>query len=217
MQATQELKPRAMRYLPIELDVLDKEALVVGSGAEAAAKVDRLLAAGARVAVVSPPAGEVHQALEARARAGRIALTRRSVERADLEGKVVIFLEPVDDDLSCRLFEEASRSGRLVCTLDRPELSTFANPAVASVSGLTMSFGTGGVSPSIVRRIREDLEALFSDPRFARMMGSLAKLRASLPRGERAERMKEAAQGFAIEARLRFPAWVERGGDAEAP
>lgn len=204
---------RAMRYLPIELDVLDKGALVVGSGAEAASKVERLLAAGARVLVVSPPAGELHPVLEARAREGRIALERRPVERVDLEGKVIIFLEPGDDDLSRRLFEEASQGGRLVCTLDRPEHSTFANPAVASVSGLTMSFGTGGVSPSVVRRIREDLEALFSDPRFARMMGSLAKLRGSLPRGERSQQMKAAAEGFAIEARLRFPAWVEREGD----
>jgi precorrin-2 dehydrogenase/sirohydrochlorin ferrochelatase len=212
-----------MRYLPIELDVLDKEALVIGSGAEAASKVDRLLAAGARVTVVAPPAGEVHAAIEARAREGRISIARRAVEPGDLQGKVVIFLEPGesgepgDADLSRRLYEEASRSGRLVCTLDRPELSTFANPAVARVAGLTMSFGSGGVSPSVVRRIREDLEALFSDPRFARMMGSLAKLRASLSRGERSPRMKEAAKGFAIEARLRFPAWVERGTDAGDP
>ena len=83
--------------------------------------------------------------------------------------------------------------GRLVCTLDRPELSTFVNPAVARASGLTMTFATGGVSPGAMRRIREDLEALFGDPRFARFLDALSGLRARLPRGERAARMAEAA------------------------
>lgn len=197
-----------MRYLPIELDVADRDALVIGSDPEVLSKIDRLLRAGARVSVIAP--GEVHPAIEEHWRAGRVTLHRREPKPADLEGKAVVFLAPGDDELSRRLYEEASRDGRLVCTLDRPEVSTFANPAVASAPGLTMSFSTGGVSPSTARRIREDLEALFSDPRFARYMEVLRKLRSALPRGERGERMKRAAEGFAIEARLRFPAWVER-------
>lgn len=198
-----------MRHLPIELDVADRDALVIGSNPEVLSKIDRLLRAGARVAVIAP--GEVHPAIEEHWRAGRVALHRRVPELSDLAGKAIVFLAAGDDALSRLFFEEASRTGRLVCTLDRPEVSTFVNPAVAHAPGLTMSFSTGGASPSTARRIREDLEALFSDPRFARYMDALRKLRSALPRGERAERMKRAAEGFAIEARLRFPAWLERG------
>ena len=39
----------------------------------------------------------------------------------------------------------------------------------------------------------------------------LRALRASLPRGERAARLAEAVKGFAVEARLVFPAWFEAG------
>jgi precorrin-2 dehydrogenase/sirohydrochlorin ferrochelatase len=76
-----------------------------------------------------------------------------------------------------------------------------------------MTFATGGTSPGVVRRIREDLEALFGDPRFGRFLGTLEGLRSRLPRGERAARMAEAVKGFALDAKLRFPAWVERGED----
>lgn len=197
-----------MRYLPIELDVRDRAALVVGAGPEAASKVERLLAAGAKVTVAAT-SERMDPLIEEAAQSGRVQCVRRAIDAADLEGKVIIFLEPGDDDLSRRLFEEAAREGRLVCTLDRPELSTFANPAVARVPGMTMSFSSGGVSPSVVRRVREDLEALFSNPRFERFMEALRALRGSLKRGERGARMKEAAEGFSIEARLRFPRWVD--------
>lgn len=201
----------SMRYFPIELDVLDRDALVIGGGSEAASKIDRLLAAGAKVTVITRGSG-AHPIVEERAREGQITWLVRAPSLSDAEGKAIIFLEAEGDDadeaLSRRLFEEASRVGLLVCTLDRPEVSTFANPSVARAPGLTMSFSSGGVSPSVVRRVREDLEALFSDPLFARFMDRLKALRSSLPRGERSRVMKEAVAGFALEARLHFPRWL---------
>lgn len=199
-----------MRTLTIELDVRGRSALVVGGRGEAVGKIDRLLLAGARVTVIAPH--PVEPGVEEAAREGRIELLRRAPEESDAEERAVVFLEPeVDPDLSRRLFERAKRSGALVCTLDRPEVSTFINPAVVHASGITLSVSTGGVSPALARRIREDLEALFSDARVARFMSALGELRAALPRGERGARVKEAVKGFAIEARLRFPGWFERG------
>ncbi|MDC3960192.1 precorrin-2 dehydrogenase/sirohydrochlorin ferrochelatase family protein [Polyangium jinanense] len=198
-----------MRYLPIELDVQGREALVVGASAEVVAKVERLLAAGARVVVVAP--GEVDPVIEAMAADGRLALARREPLAGDVDGKAIVFVATTEEGRAAAFHARGLAEGRLVCTLDRPELSTFVNPAVARAAGLSMTFATGGTSPGAVRRIREDLEALFGDPRFARFLEGLAGLRARLPRGERAVRMAEAVKGFAVEARLRFPAWVERG------
>ncbi|MDI3290882.1 NAD(P)-dependent oxidoreductase [Polyangium sp. 15x6] len=198
-----------MRYLPIELDVQGREALVIGASAEVVPKVERLLAAGARVVVVAP--GEVDPAIEAMAAEGRIDLERREPLADDASGKAIVFVATTEDGRAAPFHARGLAEGGLVCTLDRPELSTFVNPAVARAAGLTMTFATGGTSPGAVRRIREDLEALFGDPRFARFLEGLADLRARLPRGERAVRMAEAVEGFAVEAKLRFPAWVERG------
>lgn len=196
-----------MLYLPIELDVRGREALVVGGGAIVAAKVARLVEAGARVTVVAPD--EVDPAVEAHAASGQVTIVRRPFEPHDLEGKVIVFVEPGDDDLSRRLFAWAEREARLLCTLDRPEVCTFINPAVVRAPSITMSFSTAGASPGTLRRIREDLEALFSDPRFDRFIEALRSLRATLPRGKRAARMARAVEGFTIEAKLRFPSWFE--------
>jgi precorrin-2 dehydrogenase/sirohydrochlorin ferrochelatase len=200
-----------MRYLPIELDVAGREALVVGAGAEALSKVDRLIDAGARVTVIAErdPGPE----LEARAADGRIALLAREATDADLAGKVIVFVAPPTtaggEARSLRWHAAARAGGGLFCAIDRPEACTFVNAAIARAPGLTMTFSTGGASPGAARRVREDLGALFADPRWARFIEALAALRASLPRGQRAARMAEAVNGFAIEARLRFPAWFE--------
>jgi len=200
-----------VRYLPVEVDVQGRLALVVGASAEIVPKVERLLAAGARVVVVAP--GEVDPAIEAFFAEGRIDLQRREPSASDVDGKVIVFVATSEDGRAPPFHARGLAEGRLVCTLDRPELSTFVNPAVARAHGLTMTFATGGTSPGVVRRIREDLEALFGDPRFGQFLGALDGLRSRLPRGERAARMAEAVKGFALDAKLRFPAWVERGED----
>jgi precorrin-2 dehydrogenase/sirohydrochlorin ferrochelatase len=78
-------------------------------------------------------------------------------------------------------------------------------------SGLTIAFSSGGASPGALRRIREDLGALFSDSRLAGFLDALRALRERLPRGERAARLRAAVEGFGVEGRLRFPAWFARG------
>ncbi|AKT37391.1 precorrin-2 dehydrogenase/sirohydrochlorin ferrochelatase family protein [Chondromyces crocatus] len=203
-----------MQRFPIALDLRDRDALILGAHGEAPQTAERLLAAGARVTVIAP--GSVHETIAEAAARGRLTLHRRPFQDTDLDGRAIVFLAPFDDDLSRRLHQRLAAEGRLVCTLDRPEFSTFANLAVARVSGLTMAFGTDGVSPSTARRIREDLTTLFSDPRFARYLDALRQARAALPRGEeRMARMRAAVEGFAIEARLRFPDWFDKHTPAD--
>jgi precorrin-2 dehydrogenase/sirohydrochlorin ferrochelatase len=203
-----------MRYLPVGLDVRDREALVVGCGGEIPAKIDRLREAGARVTVI---AAAPDADLEARATAGAITLLRREPEDADLDGKAIVygapFTTPAEEARARRWHAAAVRAGTLVCAIDRPEACTFVSTAIVTAPGLTMTFGTDGRSPGTARRIREDLSDLFADPRFARFVDRLAALRASLPRGARAARLAGAVQGFAVEARLRFPGWFERDED----
>jgi precorrin-2 dehydrogenase/sirohydrochlorin ferrochelatase len=200
-----------VRYLPIELDVAGREALVVGAGRETAAKIARLIEAGARVTVVA--SGPVDGPLR---EDRRVVLHERALEDTDLETPCVVFVEPGDDALSQRLHAWGVRTGRPVCTLDRPELSTFANPAVVEVSGLTIAFGAGGASPGTLRRIREDLGALFADERLGRWLDALRTLRERLPHGARGKTMAAAVRGFGIDARLRFPPWFERGEEPPA-
>jgi len=205
-----------MITFPVDIDLRGREALLVGDGPEVWPKVDRLLDAEARVTVLA----EGEPSAELRAREGRIALSTRAATDADLDGKAIVlaapYTTPEGEARARRWHARAVAAGTLFCAIDRPEASTFVNAAVVRTPGLTMTFRTGGASPGLSRRVREDLSALFADPRFSRFVERLSSLRASLPRGERAARMAEAVQGFAVEARLRFPAWFERD-DAGAP
>ncbi len=204
-----------MVTFPVEVVLQGRRALLVGAGPDVASRVDRLLEAGALVTVVTegPPGPELEE------RASRVTLLTRAATDADLEGQAIVFAAPATtpegEARARRWHAEAARAGRLFCAVDRPEACTFVNSAVARVGGLTMTFSTGGHSPGLARRLREDLEALFSDARFARFLTQLGALRASLPRGARVAPMADALRGFAVEARLRFPAWFENG-DEEA-
>jgi precorrin-2 dehydrogenase / sirohydrochlorin ferrochelatase len=204
-----------MKYMPIAIDVRGRSALVVGTGAEVLSKIDRLIEAGARVTVVTE--GGADAEIEARAAAGSIELVRRAAMDGDLVGRAIVFVAPytsAEDEARARRWHAAAiRAGTLFSAIDRPEACTFVSVATVRAPSLSIAIGTDGTSPGLARRIREDLSALFAHPRFAILMDQLTKLRASLPRGERAARMAEAVEGFAIDAKLRFPSWIERGED----
>jgi precorrin-2 dehydrogenase/sirohydrochlorin ferrochelatase len=195
----------------VELDVSGREVLVVGASGEVVSKIRRLLDAAARVVVMTT--GPVDPLVDEWVAEGRVKLERRDAQLADIDGKALVFVATIDADRAPHFYKRALEEGRLLCTVDRPELSTFVNPAVVRASGLTMTFASGGTAPGAMRRIREDLETLFSDPRFGPFLDALGQLRARLPRGERATKMADAVRGFGIDAVLRFPAWL----DAQSP
>ena len=76
-----------MRYLPIWLDVKDKDCLMVGGGEVAARKAEMLLKSGALLTVVAPKLGVNLQNL---VDAGQVQHLERVFEQADLQGKRLV-------------------------------------------------------------------------------------------------------------------------------
>jgi precorrin-2 dehydrogenase/sirohydrochlorin ferrochelatase len=192
-----------VRYLPIQLDLVGREALVVLATSlpptdELVAKVDRLISAGARVTLL-------HRGDPGALASRSISIEARAVEDRDLDHKAITYVTNDDPALAERLHARALATSTLLSVVDRPERSTFASTAVIEANGLTISIASGGVAPGLLRRVREDLEALFADPRLGAFVDGLRQLRDALPRGERASRLSEAVRGFRIEARLHFP------------
>lgn len=196
-----------MTSLPINLDLRDRRALVIGAEGEAVSKVDRLVTAGAEIRVLTQ-GHAVDPAIVAHAGRGSIDLCERGFEQRDLDDVWIVFLVPGDDALAERLHAWAVAERRLLCTLDRSSTCTFTNPAVTRAQGLTVAFSSAGVSPGAMRRLREDLERALQDPRLASFLGELDRLRAAAPPGERREVMTRAVEGFGLVARLVFPAWL---------
>lgn len=201
--------------LSIELVMNGRKALVVGGCRECALKIPRLLAAGAEVRVVVD--GDVETAIVEHFDRGEITLERRAFHTDDLNEVAITFVSPDLEELGVTLFEAARARGTLVSTLDRPAASTFVNPAVVERRGIKMAFSSGGVAPALLRRIREDLEQAFDDPRLGELVDSLREARAMLPRGERADTLRGLVEGFSVQTTFVFPNWLRSKNDETPP
>lgn len=219
------VQPRS-RPFHVALDLEGRDALVVGGDDEGLRRTRALIRAGARVLVVAP--GTVVPDLAELEASGAITIVRRAPSEADMDGKAIAVISTADEAHAPAIVARARRTGQPICTVDRPEHATFSHPAVLEVGaphardpqvtpGVTIAISTGGTSPLLARRIREDLEAIFADPRFAALCAKLAEERARTPRGERAAVAAERLSGFAIEGRLRLPAWCCADATDEPP
>lgn len=189
-----------MSYLPIELHVAGREVALLGDDAEIRAKIPRLLAAGARV-VLFDAGTPVSSPLPA-----EIEVREGLPSQAELARFLVVFAAPDLGRTVAEVARRAQKEGRLFCVLDRPELSTFANPAMVEGPIALRIFG-GGAAPALTKRLRQELERAFGDARFGRFVAELAERRRSWPRPERARRTREALDGFALEVAVRLPSW----------
>jgi siroheme synthase-like protein len=201
--------------IPIELVVRGRRAVVVGGGGEAMSKLRRLARGGAAIEWWSTEGASDEELREAAA-LGAETRTGSPTTR-ELEGAAIVFVATAHEALGAELAELSRRTGALVCTLDRPMHSTFVNPAVAEGAGIRAAISTGGASPALAKRLRQELERALSSPELAAFVRRIAALRRETPRGLRGPVMDEALEGFGFETRWRFPRETpaRRDGDTE--
>ena len=169
-----------MAYYPIFLELRDRRCLVIGGGREAQRKVAGLLAAGGDVTVVSPKLTRELQRLLAE---GEIALEQRAYRDGDLEGYDVCMVATDDGAVNAQVAAEGKRRRVWVNAADDPKNCDFILPAVIRRGSVTLAASTGGASPALARRLREELEAYLTEemPALAEL---LAEVRSDLrPRG----------------------------------
>ena len=139
-------------------------------------KVERLLKAGAQVALVSPEATE---GLREQARHGRIRWIQRVYRDGDLEGVQVAIAATNDESVNGAIAREAEEGKVLINVVDDPVLCTFIAPAIVERDKLTIAVSTFGESPALARRIREELELLFP-AEYATLLEVVSDVRATL-------------------------------------
>jgi precorrin-2 dehydrogenase/sirohydrochlorin ferrochelatase len=146
----------ASAYYPVFLDLAARPCLVVGGGPVAEGKVEGLLAAGARVTVVSPAATT---RLAGWAANGRLRHLPREYRPGDLTGHQVAFVATDDPHVTAAVVEEGREHGVWVNAADDPARCDFILPSVIRRGRLVVAVSTGGASPAAARAIREELEA----------------------------------------------------------
>ncbi|MEX2224145.1 MAG: bifunctional precorrin-2 dehydrogenase/sirohydrochlorin ferrochelatase [Candidatus Rokuibacteriota bacterium] len=147
-------------YYPAFLDLADRPCLVIGGGPVAEGKVEGLLAAGARVTVVSLT---TTPRLAAWAEAGRIQHVPRAYRPGDLEGRRLALVAAGDETVSAAVAAEGRERGVWVNAADEPARCDFILPAVIRRGRLVVAVSTGGASPAAARAIREELEGYLTD------------------------------------------------------
>ncbi len=166
----------AMRYLPINLDVRDRQVVVVGGGAVASRKCSALLAAGARVAVIAPG---LDRSLGEMCTDGRLRHVAREFVPGDLAGAFLVFAATDSPAVNRAVAEEAESRAILADIADAPDSGSFTLPAVMRRGELLIAVSTGGNSPALARLIRAQLETLYG-PEYGAALELLGSLREKL-------------------------------------
>jgi precorrin-2 dehydrogenase/sirohydrochlorin ferrochelatase len=135
---------------PILLQLAGTCCLVVGGGPVGLRKVRGLLAAGARVRLVSTVMPRAAQALD-------IERIERPFRPDDLHGVALAFAASGDADCDRHVATEARRRGIPVCLAAQPAQSDFTLPALLRRGELTVAVSTGGQSPALAVAVRDRL------------------------------------------------------------
>jgi len=186
---------------PLFLKLQGRPCLVVGGSAIAESKVESLLQSGANVTVVSP---ELTTGLAARAERRAVIWRARKFNVTDLVGVFLVIAATPDEAVNEIVFREAERCGILCNAADQPARCHFYFPAVVHRGALQIAISTAGLSPSLARRLREELELQFG-PEYSEWVERLGRLRERLMRRglsfvRRRELLAQAAssQSFAL-------------------
>lgn len=155
-----------------------RRVLVVGGGNVARRKVSGLLESGASVVVISP---EIETELHELVKQSKIEWIPACFDEPLMDrypDAALMFGTTDDREVNVRV-HQACVERKIPCNVaDVPDLCTFIVPAVITQGDLMIAVSTGGASPALARRIREDLQERFG-PEYAemtRVMGEIRKL-----------------------------------------
>jgi len=165
-----------MKTYPLFAIIENKSCLVVGGGTVGERKVLDLREAGAHVTVLSP---NLTATLEKLAQAGQIRYLNEDFTPDHLDGMVLVMATTDDPRVNARVSAAAQERGIWVNAADEPESCTFIVPAQVRQGDLTLAISTGGASPALARKLRQQLQQQFGPeyrPYLALLKGVLTRL-----------------------------------------
>ena len=144
----------ASALYPVFLKLDGLPVVIVGGGTVAAAKLDGLLAAGARVTVIAPHVLDTIR--------DRTTVIEQPFEPAHLIGaRYVVAAAP--PDVNRAVAAAAAARGLFVNAVDDTSAATAYLGGVVRRGGVDIAISTGGLAPALAGLLREALEALLPD------------------------------------------------------
>ena len=145
-----------MAYFPFYIDIEKKNILVVGGGAVALRKVEKLLPFNPVITVVSP---EICNEI--------VKLGVKTVKRvfadSDLDGVFCVISATNNSQVNEHIYRLCSEKNIPVNTVDDKERCTFIFPALVKENGITAGITTSGKSPVYAKYVKEQLIQLLEN------------------------------------------------------
>ena len=183
-----------MPFYPVNLKIHNRLCLVIGGGGVALRKVKGLLEAMARIRIVSPVIDEELRFLVDTA---KVEWLPRNYAEGDLKGAFLVFAATNNREVQLRIQKEAAKSSTIMLnSADDPAGSDFHVPAYFRRGKMLITISTGGGSPALAKKIREQLEEEIG-PEYGAVVDLLALIRERLLNGQ-----EEAAVHTALFRRL---------------
>ena len=172
-----------MSYFPMFMDMRDLKVLVVGGGAIATEKLEKLTDFTKEITVI---AKEVSPEAQQLIKDHCLTLYQRLYRSGDIQGYDIVIVATDTVDLHKEIYEEARPYRILVNSVDNTDYCDFIFPSYVQKGDLTIAFSTGGASPAFAKKIRQHFEQIIPDSVDAFLL-KMKELRQTMPKGK--ERM----------------------------
>lgn len=146
-----------MAYFPFFMDVSQGDGLIVGGGAVALRKIEKLLPYRPRLTVCAPAL------LPEIERLPSLTLLRRSFEPTMLEDKLFVIAATDDNDLNSEIAALCQERRIPVNAVDHRAACTFLFPALVKRGPLSVGISTGGASPTGAVYWKERIDGLIPE------------------------------------------------------
>ncbi len=148
-------------YFPIFMDLKARRVLVIGGGKIAVEKLRKIVLCCNNTVVITKEVKDEY--IEELAERGKIKLEIREFEESDLEGVFIVVSATDNKELNQRVYDLCSSRNIPVNSVDQKDKCSFIFSAEIRRGDLTIAVSTGGASPGLAARIRNQIEDLISD------------------------------------------------------
>jgi precorrin-2 dehydrogenase/sirohydrochlorin ferrochelatase len=148
--------------LIVDLNLADKNVMVIGGGTEGIRKVRGLLDQNCKITVISNRLNRFLTHLE---KQGQIEIIKTNLKDAsvldDYKNLFLVLAATDDKILNRKLVEKGRSMGSFVYATDDPKFSDFAYASIINIEGMMqVAISTYGKSPIMARKVRIKLERI---------------------------------------------------------
>src|ERR1051325_6266670 len=165
-------------YYPVYIQLRDQPCVVIGGGRIAEGKVEGLLAAEAKVTVISP---DLTCRLQELVEQKQLAYLARTYQPGDLAGAFMVICATDQVDINHQVWQEANSNHQLVNVVDDTPRCNFIAPSILRKGDLAIAISTSGKAPALAVRLKERLQREIG-PEYERFLELAGELREPLAR-----------------------------------